>query len=240
MKRNYNYPDGLQADVNLLGYIDFNGWTLKNLYISTANASKNIIFGSAAQTDYTIKNLNFENFLKRSTGRLFNKSNGYGTFYNCTFSGEFDNESASGYAYLTYNLTGLYDCSVNVYSSNNAGPLGLFYQGTIENCHIHIEGQVYCIYPWAATFYNSLITGSVTARNSSYAISNNYSSASYCVFDIAGDNTLKWTTANAICIYNSDKISKDSSSSAKLIGVTTEQMKNAEYLRSIGFPIGVD
>ena len=228
------YPDGLNSNIILYGNIDFNGWTLTNLYIPS-NQYKITFGGTQTANNCFIKNLNFTNFLKRGSGEIFyvisSSPSNFKQFYNCVFSGEFDNGVSNDSAYLC--KCPMYNCSVNVVSNST----GYIYLTTIkgENCWFNVAGKMNRLYIGATD--NCLISGSITTSDT-ISLSINNGSVRYSVFDINANGTL-YTANGTTSIYNSEKISLRSEYSY-MIGVTSEQMINAEYLQSIGFPIGVD
>lgn len=106
--------------------------------------------------------------------------------------------------------------------------------------HIYIDGQgthyeyIYCDYVIAK---NSLIEGKFDylflASNSTANVINVDMDSTNGKFYIQGPSTSN--------IYNTDKAQLTyAQPNAQLIGVTSEQMRDAQYLESIGFPIGVD
>lgn len=83
--------------------------------------------------------------------------------------------------------------------------------------------------------YNSRFSGVISVDSDAINISIGYP----CIFNIESNRVFKLISGVGVSVFNSD-LAEIYSSSKNLVGVTSEQMKNSEYLASIGFPIGVD
>ena len=221
-------PEGFSETVNFPANVDFNGWTLKNFH-STANYAIKINWGNL------IENLIFENFYITSQ-TLF-----YGAFLlkNCIFS---------GVAQPSINVTlfhgcGLQNSSLNI-RTNAETNVTVFSGGGFSSpktqitssdiiLDISCKGLKIC----ENSIKNSRISGKIQADTSSITLGNTSNMSN--VFNLEPNRPLKYSSS-AISVFNSDLAEKTSDSNKNFIGVNSEQLKNAEYLYNIGFPIGVD
>lgn len=222
-------PEGFSETVNFPANVDFNGWTLKNFH---STVSGNAIYSSGG----SIENLIFENFYITAQ-KIF-----YGSFLlkNCIISGIAQN---TGNVYILHG-GGLKNCSMNVMinASNrfdlSTGDGFISPQSQITNSDVILDiscaGEA--ILCTGAT-KNSRISGKIqtTAKSVSLGSSSSISN----IFNLESNKPLKYSSS-AISIFNSEIAEKSSDSNAIFTGVTSEQLKNAEYLYNLGFPIGVD
>lgn len=230
---NFNHimPEGFSETVNFPAHVDFNGWTLRNFH-STAIYSFKVV----SSTSSLVENLIFENFYVTSQYLM------YGSFLlkNCIISG------ISQYRGNNIFLSGcgLQSCSVNL--NANASGYFTFMNGSgftspksqIANSDIILD--ISCTSDASIgdiIIKNSRISGKIQANASSITLGNSSSMSN--VFNIDSNCPLKYSSS-AISIFNSDMSEKSSDNNKNFLGVSAEQLKNAEYLYSIGFPIGVD
>ena len=82
--------------------------------------------------------------------------------------------------------------------------------------------------------YNSLITGKITVTDTSSNILCGAALSGYNVFKIETNAPLNYA-GNGISVFDSD-LSPDTTGGENFAGCTTTQLKNAEYLYSVGFP----
>ena len=80
--------------------------------------------------------------------------------------------------------------------------------------------------------YNSWFFGKTGINRTNILLHIGYSS----IFNLESNKSLSCSSATGISVFNAD-IAQKTGSPNNLVGVTFEQLKNAEYLQSIGFPI---
>lgn len=227
-------PEGFSETVNFPAHVDFNGWTLKNFH-STANSYS---IKHNFSSDTTIENLILENFYINSS---YSSSLFYGAFLlkNCIISG-FVQCSAST---TVFQGCGLHDCSLNI--KLNATNFTIVSESGFSSPKSQITNSdvildISCSGSTNATLCNSIIrnsriSGKIQSNAQKITLGNTSSMSN--VFNLETNSSLTYT-GTAISVYNSDFATAPASKS--FIGVTSEQLKNAEYLYSIGFPIGVE
>lgn len=238
-------PEGITASIQITGQIDFNGWTLKNLHAS--NIARGCIFVKGASN---ISNIILDSVYLRSCGGIFGLQGAYRQrLKNIIISGELYNttsiywiEGTTAYASSSY----ISETSISIYVRS----VNAFYTAILEsgghpilisnsNFHLDIEatGVLLGSFTNSTEQGNNLYTGLI---NSTGAVNLRYGNSD--VFDI--ESNVNFTATNRtnsayISVYNSDKAGVVSAVSG-MAGCTTEQLANPTYLRSVGFPIGVD
>ena len=222
-------PQGYTKSITFPANVDFNGWTLRNFHSTASTAIK---YGSGAS--YAIKNLIFENFYIMSNTFIY----GQYIIENCTFSGLIQCDtvrvfqgcglvcSAVNIRINTTNSTYLTNSNEFVNSKseirNSDIVLDIHGGNTVEICD--------------KTITNSRISGKISATTP-VKISN--SSCLFNIINLESNQPLKYTSSG-ISVYNSDLAEKSSDSASSFKACTSEQLKNAEYLYNIGFPIGIE
>ncbi len=214
-------PNGISYSVISSSYVDGNGWIIKNLY------NKNNSF----TTGGSISNISFLNVYSESEF-IYNTS-----LYKCVVSGKFGSEFFS-----TYYKKSVDRCSFNIicFGTNgyltNTHNIGGEY-AVFNHCKINISNasSYYKKFRYA-NFYNCAFTGETNQTETLFDSNNLY----YSVLDVeAPDIDVLLSNASSICIANTEK-APNMRALGNWRGVTTAQMSDAEYLASIGFPIGVD
>ena len=241
------YPEGIAETIPLRGFISGNGWTIKNAACYTADAAFRI---SLNDTLGEISNLNFQNIRYQPTGSgyraLFQTESTTfsGTAFKlCSFSGIADNTSSSGNGYTS--LFGIdaygtvYRCSFNIKTIGNSAGTGTTsgvgiamgmtaynnWNAKLQYCNIKISGEEY----WHGVYLDiSYLTGTGSSRISLLHGNESVIDCEASVITNAYGNQTK-------ILINTGKYSGTIPSGC--IGVTTEQLKDAEYLASLGFPI---
>lgn len=215
-------PEGFSETIFLPYSVNFNGWTLKNLH-STANPALSGISGSKPSKIYGLTLENFY-FIGGVSFRYFE-------FQNCIFSGTAQSSSAlSLFAYSPFA-----NGAINV-SLYGAAQITAFSYSECKNSDIvmTVTGNRFNITSFCNA-YNSRFSGKIRVdSNDNVALAIGYS----CVCNLESNRLLS-SSGYTISIYNSD-LSQATTSSQNFIGCTTEQLKDAEYLYNLGFPIGVD
>lgn len=221
-------PEGFSETVFFPENVDFNGWTLKNFH-STANYA--IRYSASANL---IKNLIFENFYTASQYTFY----GIWLLKNCIISGIVAGTNSTIFAGC-----GLQNCSANI-TANLPNRFSFVSGGgfsspktQITNSDIILEISCPSVTICDSTIKNSRISGKIQADTSSITLGGSSSMSN--VFNLESNCPLKYTSS-AISIFNSDMSEKSSDSNKNFTGVNSEQLRNAEYLYNIGFPIGVD
>lgn len=226
-------PNGFTSDVIIRGAVDFSGATFKNLYLRNCGLRMNHGVGS-------IKNWNLINcYILPEYGAIY-----FGTaLYNYVndvkismlITPSTDDETAidCGYVsgYLYFNRCAITVDCITPYSFFLSSSLGDYKDCTFN---FNIKQSSTMLSEWGrSTFVNCKVNGQVlnTSGNSIGLGSSN--SGTFYNFD-SGTYT---ASSTATSVYDS---SKCTITGTNVIGCTTAQLGNAEYLRSVGFPIGVD
>lgn len=225
-----------------------NNWTISNLYCAGHSAFYNL-------SSVTISDLQFLDFYFTDQGPsrryFFDSDDNRRAYYfdKCTFSGIAIGESP--YSSDTWNsifrqayvwlICQLRCCSMNIQIN---GQMRLIYNtldygaNYVEFCNIKLSGTSKKISD-KVDYLNCYITGAL----SDTAFNAEYGSANYNVVnvDFSGASTFECTgRSGAINLINTDLLPAGATIGAGFIGVTTEQLRDAAYLSSLGFPIGVD
>lgn len=251
-------PTGIPEINVACASIEGNGWIIQNLYCK-GHKGLSTAYGRYVSID----KLHFLDFYFDDEGRydrtgilLFGNSSddrqGY-FFTECQFSGIVncsyysDDESKRNGLFRQGNYWEkclLLRCSINVQLNGYAILLGGSYythnDNRVEWCNIKVSGTS----PrWTkyGDYRNCYITGdsAATGFDASYGSSNfnivnaDFSSAES--FECVGRSG-----TGIINLINTDLLPDGATIGNGFIGVTTEQLHDAAYLASIGFPIGVD
>lgn len=245
------YPEGCPSyNVGYSSQIHGKGWEIRNLYL------KNPLFCGAA---VTIKEFKFTNFrhetsqaflqgtsahrslfeknvfsgITSSTGFLTPLATGgdYGTVIDC-YNNSFDLIISDD---ITFQLADYINAestkkdvmfnNIKIQLTGNSkinsnGLFGQCYYHNFANNRINVIANVGCDFPIVKE--SSGFSGNVILGSNSGTIKPLYSG-----------------TCTGVNIYNSDTLNYTGTDS-RFKGCTTEQMRNAEYLQSIGFAIGVE
>ncbi|MDE6424607.1 MAG: hypothetical protein K2K89_00460 [Ruminococcus sp.] len=223
---NDTMPEGFSETVAIPAHVDFNGWTLKNFH-STASSA---FMGVSSSNHSNVNNLILEKFyyIGQYLLRCIN-------FQNCIFSGICNGASPVIFGYYS-NFS---CCSANLQMHSDS-ELTVFLYSTCRNSDtiLDISGNRCNIFFGSQNkAYNSRFSGKIRINSSSNILVNiGYSS----IFNLDSNQPLACSGVTGISVFNADTAQKTSNSPNNFVGVTSEQLKNAEYLYSIGFPIGVD
>lgn len=242
---NIEAPQGLLTSIRHTGKIIGNGWVLKNIY-----ALKNFLDCGS------IDNLKFINFY--NCGDSFLKLVGVDTssgnrrsFTNCVFTGVtnsslfFDVYKASAGSrplldYCSFNLI----CTANKFRLFSGLKYGNLegYKPYVRNCDIRLK------LPTGSISSDSLMKTAYIENSKFYFETNGDTIAintdGYCKTSVfMGKRNsgvgIKSNSANLANIYSTTAF-PNTVPDTDLIGCTDAQLTDAEYLSSIGFPIGVD
>ena len=243
-------PNGFTSLVTIYGTIDFRGATFKNFYSRMNSTGGALLFRS------DISNLNFINaYFQTSTSPLIQVGTGYSTAYaanDCRFSAVIATErdatdilgSVSSSQY--YNYTTYRRCAFNFEASSTAQIRLASSNARFIDCTIGVDvtqdgneiANMYSSGDYAGKFDNCKFTGRYL-NISGYVKVGTTESRHKNNFYGFNEGTYLFASGGGISIYNSNNVTAYEGSS-NAIGCTTSQLGNAGYLRSIGFPIGVD
>lgn len=229
------YPSGWNTQSRIRAFRVYgNGLIIRNLY-STCSTTYGL-FRIDSSTGY-IYDLTFQNLYYSGSSPCFGGSsnNSTTTFSRCSFSGIIDSNVlfAAGNK-LIFNTKDGKGCSFNLKFNNGAKFHGGSYRLTILSGKIVLSGNSNAVPSSSIIMHNCLVNGVLPF--SKFIIAGEYN-----VFDmnVSNGQTISQSSDLVASIINSDKIAEGATIAESLIQVTESQMKNAEYLESIGFPIGV-
>ena len=208
---------------------DFNGWTLKNLRIN-----------SGGIVPQNIRNLNLLDFELPSSEYGFSNAviSKYGTMENCIISGNINSENS---VTLLENVNAI-NCGFNIKITANGNFRLIRRDYSSSDMQIHNCDTVLDVSA------NEVLLGAASGSTQNYFSGNfNVTGDSSIIialdrgniFDFYSNREIQYSYQR-ISVYNSDKLIKNTQSSEFLKPCTTEQLKNAEYLYEIGFPIRSD
>ncbi len=222
---NEHYPKGI-SKVNINSTeVDFNNWTIENLYTTNGGFSGNNLG--------TLKNLKLLN-VYHTGGYLLDQFN----LENCTVTGII---MSTPFYVHNYETKSLRYCSFNFITEGTVSRLVSGSDSDIYDaafCHFNISNYADDIYPFGyMRLKNCLITGETSQRNAMIVSNSRYD---FCVFDFDAPNCSKGNCSSTnVCIYNKDK-APNLTTNTNFIGFTTEEMKDPQKYRDAGFPMGVE
>lgn len=228
---NEEMPDGITETLMVsCAELDGNGYEIRNAYFKDTGCIE------LAMRFGVLKNFKLINFYDART----NSGKG-GTIYyhygnlieNLTISGYVLSDSKS--AIFTPGRKKILGLSANLdglggrLSGDGAG-----YPLDIENGNIFINGGSI----QSTNLKNCYVGGKI---DKIWLInSTSYENSAASIIDAEVKTQFAGQYGQIAIVYNSDKISEDLTVTGDFIPVTAEQLADAAYLRSIGFPIGVD
>lgn len=219
-------PFGYTSTIVVNANVDFNNWVFRNLVFDNKNshmfngsgALQNGVFINLYVTSLSLSQVSMVNMVMTGKINTYSEFLFYGNrIRSCSIIldiiiPQYSYLLLSHYTSLEYNYMRL-----NILSANKF--IVIHEDGNLINSRYNINN------PNGDT--------DVFQRKNASCSSNS------CVFDIATKRFRLGTNATSLnSVYNSDTIETTTSVSG-LMGCTTEQLKDAEYLESIGFPIGV-
>ncbi len=226
-------PDGLTTGITVqAAEVDGNGWIISELHVKTDGK----FFTSA--DGCLIKNLHFERVYSLGTTLFYNN---FG-FSGCTIQGTFDGKKSLGNAGVMQLLDGCsaYRCAIVIECNNCKADEILAWSESwcalYDHCYIDITARN-SVGVFTINAVNSYITGDIDCgiksghynRYLDKCVINAYIKGT--TFDLSGAN-------GYMSVINADRV--DPALTIKnLTPVTTEQLRDAAYLNSIGFTIGV-
>lgn len=229
---NEDLPTGLKDEVPF-HCAEFNGskYEIRNLYVI-----ENGRFSLNSSSVRKLKLINF--FYNGGTSSYTNGMLNFGNNAN-VFDLELSGFVADGKMAASGSA-----CSVIGLSANIEGNGDIFRGGTsgsyafaIENGNIRISGGG-SLYSVCLT--NCYITGDISQIYATKKRSPSIDS-SVCIIDATIYQSISsYYNKVSLCFVNSDKVSEESTVASEFTLITDSQMHDADYLRSQGFPIGVD
>lgn len=227
---NEELPDGVMSTVDMnCAELDGNGYEIRNAYFIESGCIKTgLRFGK-------MKNFKLINFYDARTssakgGTIYHQ---YGTIENLTISGYVLSISKSAiFSPGRRKIKGL-SANIDGLGGRLSGD-GSGYPLDIENGNIYINGGSI----QSVNLKNSYVNGKIDYL---WLISSSsYEESSASIIDAEVKTQFAGQNSQIAVVYNSDKVSPSLAVTGKFIPVTTEQLADAAYLRSVGFPIGVD
>lgn len=220
-------PEGFSKTVEFARYTNFNDWTLKNFHSTANKAIKTGIGGK-------IDNLNFENFcwypLESTETYLFYDTGPIGlTMTNCTISGQIQALNK-----INYVIPGaLYESSLNIIVNTN----NTFYVAkNFINSDIVLDISAKSVSLCSEKIINSRVSGKVQTVETFTA---GDTGSAYNVFNVQSDKAIGYS-GKGISVYNSDIAPSPETVSDSFVGCTSEQLRDAQYLYNLRFPIGAE
>jgi hypothetical protein len=235
------YPNGIPtAGIYLKGFVDGNGATIKNAHY---DGDAHAMIMSNADSKGKITYLNFTDFYFKATRRgatligVRTDAADNGTFsgeafYGCQFSGTLSSTDVDYCAITQCGYTGyIKSCAYNVKAISRGCNLDTGnYVAQHRSCNIVYEAA----YGAQMALVGCYVEGSAHELNI-YSKSSQPSNTS--ILNFTADTITGTRTYQNMILVNTDRYS--GTLPTGFIGVTDEQMKDAAYLSSIGFPIGV-
>lgn len=221
------YPEGITVPLVVnCTEIDGNYTTIKNLFVDN-----NVLRADAIQCNGNlIKNLSLVDFMH--SGANYNYAViAQGNFFNTKFSGV---QEGTSKVFTGNTAVSKFDrCSLNM-EGGNMGTVGYMLW---KNSEIRIETAAGCE---TGIMYRCKLTGRILNSMNLYTITapiDGYTTENTCI-DVYGDGRIVGSNQGTVqnSIINTDKWT--GRIDANYDEVTSNQMVDAEYLRSIGFMVG--
>lgn len=251
----YNASTGTSSDpdvIEIMADLDVNtnpptatisagGWKIINGNFHTiwnlapGGIINGVIITSNGNRTITWNKINFNNIAYLENNAVFNGPSSYPMVFNdCTFVAKV--QRLFTYAQLNR-------CAVTMTGSTTqhqpmSGVTAAY--SWIHYEHKRISDNVSGEFNGLNTCYiEGKLTTALTSVNMAFPIATNPQS---CVFNIEIDDPLKCaidtgSSTISVSVFNADKIANYTGTRANIVGVTDTQLKNAEYLASVGFDI---
>lgn len=228
-------PEGFTSQVAITGNVDFRNATFKNFYGRNASI----------KFQRSIENLNFLNAYFSGNSAFIFGGLAQSTVNNCKFSGIMET-SSTAYIFHHRNQSTCKSCSFNIEANVDYdlsfGSKDIIFRDCLIITNVEQTGYnfLYVYGDSVAKGYldNCKLEGKYLRKNGTYVrVGDGNSRTKNCFFNFES-GVYQFNSNAGTSIYNSDKITV--SSTTGTVGCTTAQLEDAAYLRSIGFPIGVD
>lgn len=218
-------PEGFSKTVEFARYTNFNDWTLKNFHSTAKNAINTGIGGK-------VSNLIFENFYwcpQVASGYLVYDDGSYGAFTNCIISGQIQ---------ATKSINRIVQCifsesSLNVIANTDDT---ISVAKEIVNSEIILDISAKSVSLCSGKIINSRVSGKVQTVETFTA---GDTGSAYNVFNVQSDKAIGYS-GKGISVYNSDIAPSPETVSDSFVGCTSEQLRDAQYLYNLRFPIGAE
>lgn len=231
-------PSGFTSPIVIYAFVDLNGWVWKNArFTGQGRFEFHLYVRNGSIVDIYAEDM-VSYCLYFYTSNVTQNMKISGVYYgqNANNSELFFLSSYGSYGKHTFNA-----CSFNVeVYGNNVGfttysASDSSYNAVLQDCNmkVKIKGTT-SAYLGRVQLENTLISGSIAAPT----INRCGNACVYSILDMEINQTVTSGTASSICLYNNEKATF--SGISNMVGVSSTQLRNAEYLRSLGFPIGVD
>ncbi len=235
------FPDGIPTGgIILRGFIDGNGSSIINAHYE--GPARAIIMSNSESTG-SIKNLNFLNFYLKVTATgatligVNSKVTEYGpysgrAFYNCIFSGLVAATSNVSYCAITQvsDAGSISRCAYNITCVASSANLDTGnYTALNKNCNIRLDH----IGVGSFALDNCYMEGNISHCDINSISSNAPSNSS--VLNIESNSITASRSNPSMILVNTEKYA--GTIPTGMNGVTDNQLKDADYLRSLSFPI---
>ena len=224
------FSDSIKSPTNIKLTINGNQHNIWN--ISTESVVSGALIRNSSNKLVTWNKVNFGNINRIENYDIFaGNSSAVMEFYDCTFVGK---------GYSLANSSKFYRCAITWTGRRVNGNVSttVYYY----NCWLHFE-IVYTKQNSNIEFYNldsSYLEGKIEGADDTITTAGPIAvTINNSVINIESDLTRTKTTQSTqyISVFNTTKMPNSTSGSTNLIGVTDDQMKDANYLSSIGFNI---
>lgn len=217
--------------------IDFSGATFKNIrsYAETAFSFYCSTINNLSITDMI--------FMPNNSNVLIKFNGNQKNICNLVITCEITNENATKIVDIGAVTVYLYSCGFNIRARSNYKVYFAGWSDTYRNrlrfidCRfiLDIEQKGKALFQDCAVM-NSLISGKFIDKDGSAVSLTSTNLTGTNVYNLEGSFTY---TSPKLSLYNSDLATFETSETGYIVGVTTEELKNAEILREKGFPIAV-
>lgn len=235
------FPDGIPTGgIILRGFIDGNGSSIINAHYE---GSARAIIMSQYESNGNIRNLKFLNFYLKATrtaatligvtSEVVDNARFYGqAFYNCIFSGLVAATSNVSYCAVTQvsDAGSISRCAYNITCIASGANLDTGnYTALNKNCNIRLDH----IGVGSFAVDNCYMEGKISHCDINSISANAPSNSS--VLNIESDSITASRSNPSMILVNTERYAETIPTGMN--GVTDTQLKDADYLRSLGFPI---
>ena len=228
-------------------YFDGANHTIRNIIINNTSLSEvKSVFRLSDTQSTAIRRLNFENlYINGGKSTVFSGVNSYPVYLsemNFSFTATLGITSASGFSLLTAGTKNSFMENSTINCTISTIAITPIFRGDITNCHIK-ENITFTSNPssenliTSTNLMNTAVFANIISRNSSSSIRPAAKLAN-CYFVMPEmQNISTFNTANNIsgcCFYDAD-VAPDTVKFDTMYALSSENCKNPEHLKSIGF-----
>lgn len=229
-------------------HFDGGNHTIKNIFLNNSSTStlKSIFKFADKQVTY-FKNINLENiYINGGKSTIFSNISSYNVYFsgiNLSFTSNISFNSATDLYFIVQSGKEIFieNSSINCLARASM-VLGLF-RGTMTNCHINADitytssNNSSSTYLFSEKMLNTAVFANISSQSSiTTPPSGNMSN---CYFVLPTLNHIsRFTTSGNIygtCFYDKDVAPTTTAFDSNIYALSTENCKNTEYLKSIGF-----